>query len=65
MEATDDARRAQRNRIHLDLFVPIDQVEARVQRALAAGGRVVRDEHAPRCWTVADPEGNEIDIAVA
>ncbi|MET0577173.1 MAG: VOC family protein, partial [Ilumatobacteraceae bacterium] len=31
---------------------------------LAAGGRVVYDAEAPEWWTLADPEGNEVDIAV-
>lgn len=64
--ATDDrARRAQRNRIHVDLFVPNDQADARIEAALAAGGRVVYDAEAPEWWTLADPEGNEVDIAVS
>lgn len=59
------ARRAQRNRIHIDLFVPNDQAQARIDAALAAGGRIVYDAEAPEWWTLADPEGNEIDIAVS
>ncbi len=59
-----DEPRPQRNRIHVDLFVPLDQAEARVAAAVAAGGRVVYDADAPFWWTVADPEGNEIDFAV-
>ena len=59
-----DEPRRQRNRIHLDLFVPHDEAEARVAAAVAAGGRVVFDTFAPNWWTVADPEGNELDIAV-
>ena len=31
---------------------------------MAAGGRVTFDDYAPDWWTVADPEGNELDIAV-
>ena len=31
--------------------------------ALAAGGRMVRDEFAPSWWTLADAAGNEADIA--
>ncbi len=57
-----DAPRPQRNRIHIDLYVPHDQAEARVAAALAAGGHVVRDE-APQWWTLADAEGNEVDVA--
>ena len=50
---------------NVDVFVPDDQAEARVAAALAAGGRVVDDAAAPAWWTLADPEGNEVDIAVA
>ena len=59
-----DEPREQRNRIHLDLFVGADQAQARVSAAVAAGGRVVHDADAPAWWTLADPEGNELDIAV-
>jgi 4a-hydroxytetrahydrobiopterin dehydratase len=58
-----DAPRPQRNRIHIDVYLPHDQAEARVMAALAAGGHVVNDEHAPGWWTLADPEGNEVDVA--
>jgi 4a-hydroxytetrahydrobiopterin dehydratase len=58
-----DAPRPQRNRIHVDLYLPQDQAEARIAAALAAGGRIVDDEHAPHWWTLADPEGNEVDVA--
>ncbi len=58
-----DAPRPQRNRIHIDLYVPHDQAEARVAAALAAGGHIVSDENAPGWWTLADAEGNEVDVA--
>lgn len=58
-----DAPRSQRNRIHIDLYVPHDQAEARVAAALAAGGHVVSDDNAPGWWTLADAEGNEVDVA--
>jgi 4a-hydroxytetrahydrobiopterin dehydratase len=58
-----DAPRPQRNRIHVDVFVPNDEAQARVAAALAAGGRLVDDSHAPHWWTLADPEGNEVDVA--
>ena len=60
-----DAPRPQRNRIHIDVWVPHDQAEARVAAAIAAGGRLVSDEHAPSWWTLADAEGNEADVATA
>jgi 4a-hydroxytetrahydrobiopterin dehydratase len=49
--------------IHIAVFVPIEKAEARVAAALAAGGRMVRDKYAPAWWTLADPAGNEADIA--
>lgn len=49
--------------IHVAVWVPYEQAEARVAAALAAGGRLVRDEHAPAWWTLADAAGNEADIA--
>jgi 4a-hydroxytetrahydrobiopterin dehydratase len=58
-----DAPRPQRNRIHVDISVPHDQAEARVAAALAAGGRLVSDRHAPAWWTLADAEGTEADVA--
>jgi 4a-hydroxytetrahydrobiopterin dehydratase len=55
--------RTERNRVHIDVFVPNDVAEARVAAALAAGGRLVSDAHAPDWWTLADSEGNEVDVA--
>ena len=49
--------------IHVAIWVPYEQAEARIAAALAAGGRLVRDEFAPSWWTLADPAGNEADIA--
>lgn len=58
-----DTPRPQRNRIHIDVYVPSDQAEARVAAAIAEGGHVVSDENAPGWWTLADAEGNEVDVA--
>ena len=49
--------------IHVAVWVPYEQAEARIAAALAAGGRMVRDEFAPTWWTLADAAGNEVDIA--
>jgi 4a-hydroxytetrahydrobiopterin dehydratase len=59
-----DAPRPQRNRIHIDVYLPHDQVQARIEAALAAGGHVVSDANAPEWWTLGDAEGNEVDLAV-
>ena len=49
--------------IHVAIWVPYEQAEARIAAALAAGGRMVRDQFAPSWWTLADAAGNEADIA--
>jgi 4a-hydroxytetrahydrobiopterin dehydratase len=49
--------------IHVAIWVPYEQAEARAAAALAAGGRLVRDDFAPAWWTLADAAGNEADIA--
>jgi 4a-hydroxytetrahydrobiopterin dehydratase len=49
--------------IHIAVWVPYELAEARIAAALAAGGRMVRDTFAPSWWTLADPAGNEADIA--
>ncbi|MGN6125847.1 MAG: VOC family protein [Humibacter sp.] len=58
-----DVPRPQRNRIHNDLTLPRAEAEGRIAAALAAGGTVANAEFAPHWWTLADPEGNEIDVA--
>lgn len=57
-----DEPRPQRNRIHLDVSVPSDVAEARVEAAIAAGGRLVTDQYARSFWVLADAEGNEACI---
>jgi 4a-hydroxytetrahydrobiopterin dehydratase len=48
--------------IHVSVWLPYDQAQARVDAARAAGGRMVRD-HAPQWWTLADSAGNECDVS--
>lgn len=52
-----------RGRTHFDVFVPADQARTRVGAALAAGGRLVDDSHAPDWWSLASPDNHGIDIA--
>lgn len=61
MDASQTERRQHRNRIHLDLVVPHDQAQARIDAAVGAGGRIVA-ENAPDRHTLADPDGNEVHI---
>jgi 4a-hydroxytetrahydrobiopterin dehydratase len=58
-----DEARTLRNGIHVDLYVPHDQAEARVAAGIAAGGRLVADQFAPAWWVLADTEGNEVCVA--
>jgi 4a-hydroxytetrahydrobiopterin dehydratase len=52
-----------RGRVHIDVSVPADQAEARVAAALAAGGRIADDSHAPQWWMLASPDNHGVDIA--
>ena len=62
-EAMDEPRGDGGGAIHIAVWVPPEAAEARVAAALAAGGRLVRDNFAPAWWTLADAAGNEADIA--
>jgi 4a-hydroxytetrahydrobiopterin dehydratase len=54
--------RPQRNRIHLDISVPHDQAQQRIEAVIAVGGVLVSDAEAPAFWVLADAEGNEACI---
>jgi 4a-hydroxytetrahydrobiopterin dehydratase len=62
-EAMNEPRPDGGGAIHVAVWVPYEQAEARVAAALAAGGRLVRDDFAPAWWTLADAAGNEADVA--
>ncbi len=62
-EQMDEPRPDGGGSIHVAVWVPYEQAEPRIAAALAAGGRMVRDEFAPSWWTLADASGNEADIA--
>jgi 4a-hydroxytetrahydrobiopterin dehydratase len=57
-----DSPRLQRNRIHIDVDVPAEVAQSRIDAALAAGGTMLRTEEAPAFWVLADAEGNEVCI---
>ncbi|GAB3252296.1 4a-hydroxytetrahydrobiopterin dehydratase [Nocardioides dilutus] len=46
-------------RFHYDVVVPIEVAQERIDAALAAGGTLVTDEHAPAFWVLADRHGNK------
>lgn len=47
-----------RQRWHLDVRVPPEELEGRLAACLAAGGELVDDAAAPAFWVLADAEGN-------
>ena len=57
--------RTERNRIHLDAYVPASDAEERVAAIVAAGGTLVTDEFAPDWWVMADVEGNEMCVCTS
>jgi len=63
IEEMDEPRPGGFGAIHLAVWLPIEEAQARVDATMAAGGHLVRDDYAPAWWTLADKYGNEIDIA--
>ena len=61
-EEMDELRPDGAGTIHLVVWVPWDEVVARVEAGLEAGGRVVRHNVEEGFWTLADPAGNEVDV---
>jgi len=47
----------------VNVSVPHDIAEARVQAVLDAGGRLLGDRYAPARWSLIDADGNVVDIA--
>jgi 4a-hydroxytetrahydrobiopterin dehydratase len=58
-----DPEKPLRHAMHVDVSVARDHAEARMQAAVAAGGRVVDDSGAPGAWILADRSGNKVCIA--
>lgn len=57
-----DPAKTLRHAMHVDVTVAREQVAARLEAAIAAGGRVVDATHAPRWWTLSDRAGNRVCI---
>lgn len=60
-----DAHETPRQRFHLDIWVPAEVAEQRVAAAVAAGGIVVDDSHAPAYTVIADQDGNKACVCAA
>ena len=58
-----DAAKPLQHAMHVDVSVAREHVGARLEAALAAGGRIVDESNAPSWWTLADGAGNRVCIA--
>jgi 4a-hydroxytetrahydrobiopterin dehydratase len=58
-----DPAKPLRHAMHVDVSVAREQAEDRLAAAVAAGGRVVDDSHAPGAWILSDRAGNRVCIA--
>lgn len=54
-----EAHETPRQRFHLDVWVPHDQLDQRIAAAVEAGAEVVDESHGPSFVVLADPEGNK------
>ena len=61
MQEIDDGKPL-RHAMHVDVSVAREHVRARLDAALAAGGRIVDASHAPSHWTLADRAGNRVCV---
>ncbi|MGE0816777.1 MAG: VOC family protein [Vicinamibacterales bacterium] len=57
-----DEGKSLRHAMHVDVSVARQHVQARLAAAVAAGGRIVDESHAPSHWTLSDRAGNRVCI---
>jgi 4a-hydroxytetrahydrobiopterin dehydratase len=60
-----DASGEVQQRFHLDIVVPREVAEERVQAALDAGGTLVSTDAVPAFWILADAHGNKVCVCTA
>ena len=58
-----DPGKSLRHAMQVDVSVAREVAERRLAAALAAGGRIVDESHAPAAWILADRAGNKVCIA--
>ncbi len=58
-----DPAKPLRHAMHVDVSVAREHIEARLEAALDAGGRIVDASRAPAWWILADRAGNKVCIA--
>jgi 4a-hydroxytetrahydrobiopterin dehydratase len=61
MQALDE-NTSLRHAMHVDVSLAREHVAARLAAAVAAGGRIVDDSHAPSHWTLSDAAGNRVCV---
>ncbi len=57
-----DPAKPLRHAMHIDVSVAREHVKARLEAAVAAGGRIVDESYAPSHWTLSDRAGNRVCI---
>jgi 4a-hydroxytetrahydrobiopterin dehydratase len=62
---SEDAVGEVQQRFHYDVVVPFEVAQQRIDAALAAGGTLVTDEHAPAFWVLADRHGNKACVCTS
>lgn len=60
-----DSEEPSRQRFHVDVTVPPDQAQPRIDAAVAAGGTIVSSDKEPAFVVIADPEGNQVCICTS
>jgi 4a-hydroxytetrahydrobiopterin dehydratase len=60
-----DATGEVQQRFHLDIVVPREIAEQRVQAAVDAGGTLVSTDEVPAFWVLADKHGNKVCVCTA
>lgn len=60
-----DAQPVPRQRWHIDLWLAPEAAGGRIAAALASGGTVFDDSHAPSYTVLADPDGNRVCVCTA
>jgi 4a-hydroxytetrahydrobiopterin dehydratase len=61
----DSGDEPDRQRWHYDVFVPGDQVQARIDAVVAAGGTLVAEHPEDQFWVLADTDGNKMCVCTA
>ena len=62
MQGIDPSKSLQ-HAMHIDVSLAREHIQARLDAAVAAGGRIVDDSEAPSAWILADRSGNKVCLA--